>query len=233
VITYAVAMGEGRSGGMRRCTFAAWLGVIAAVVAAQSIVHLAVVFGANRLETVVDLDRSNGLPDLVSTVALGSAAAGAAVAALRTDGASRVVAALLAGSIALLTLADLAHDGAHPSSGVGRLVIAVVAGAAVLTTLVAATSAPRARTTLAIAFCVLAGSFLVIGLDRFDHRFERARGEPIAEYQIVAKEGLELLGWSLVALALWDEALRRRAGALVAPTARTSRARAASRRRVA
>jgi hypothetical protein len=226
-------MGEGPSGGIRRGTFAAWLTVIAAVVAAQSIVHLAVVLGANRLGTVVDLDRSNGLPDLVSTVALGSAAAGAAVAALGTEGTSRVVAALLSGSIALLTLADLAHDGAHPSSRVGRLVIAVVVVAALLTTLFAATSAHRARTTLGIAFCVLAGSFLVIGLDRFDHRFERARGEPIAEYQIVAKEGLELLGWSLVALALWDEALRRPLAVPDAPTARASRAQAASRRRAA
>jgi hypothetical protein len=217
---------------MRRGTFAAWLTVIAAVVAAQTIVHLAVVLGGNRLGTVVDLDRSNGLPDLVSTVALGSAAAGAAVAALRTEGASRVVAALLSGSIALLTLADLAHDGAHPSSRVGRLVIAVVVVAALLTTLFAATSALRARTTLGIAFCVLAGSFLVIGLDRFDHRFERARGEPIAEYQIAAKEGLELLGWSLVALALWDEA-QRRAGVLVPSRAPASRERAASRRRAA
>jgi hypothetical protein len=58
---------------------------------------------------------------------------------------------------------------------------------------------------------VLAASFFVTGLDRLDHWFERERGDPIAEYQIVAKEGLELLGWSLVALALWDEALRRRA----------------------
>ena len=58
---------------------------------------------------------------------------------------------------------------------------------------------------------VLCGSFLVTALDEVDAgRFERERGDPIAEYQIVAKEGLELLGWSLVALALWDEASRRR-----------------------
>ena len=81
----------------------------------------------------------------------------------------------------------------------------------------------------------LCGSFLVTALDQLDAgRFERSRGDPIAEYQIVAKEGLELLGWSLVALALWDEALRRRSRSRREPaTARASRARAASRRRAA
>jgi hypothetical protein len=74
-------------------------------------------------------------------------------------------------------------------------------------------------------------SFYVNALDQVDaQRFERERGDPIAEYQIVAKEGLELLGWSLVALALWDEALRRR-GTTSTATAPASRGRAASRRR--
>ena len=71
-----------------------------------------------------------------------------------------------------------------------------------------------------MATIVLAGSFLVGGLERFDPmRFQRERGDPIAEYQIVAKEGLELLGWSLVALALWDEALRGAAPLTVAYSA--------------
>jgi hypothetical protein len=75
---------------------------------------------------------------------------------------------------------------------------------------------------VALAIGCLAVSFLIIGLDRLDRRFERERGDLIAEYQIVAKEGLELIGWSLVALALWDAALERRPG-----TTKTSR-RAAS-----
>jgi hypothetical protein len=85
----------------------------------------------------------------------------------------------------------------------------------------------RAEANRALLLC----SFLVSGLDRYDHRFERERGDPIAEYQIVAKEGLELLGWSLVALALWDEALRRRRARV--PIARASRAPAAPTRRAA
>jgi hypothetical protein len=85
--------------------------------------------------------------------------------------------------------------------------------------------------TLLLTGALLLCSFLVSGLDRYDHRFERERGDPIAEYQIVAKEGLELLGWSLVALALWDEALRRRRARV--PIARASRAPAAPTRRAA
>ncbi len=110
--------------------------------------------------------------------------------------------------------------------------IALVAVAAVLLAIVGLASGLRPRATLGVAVLVLASSFLVTGLDRLDHWFERARGDPIAEYQIVAKEGLELLGWSLVALALWDEALCRRR-ALTAATARASRAQAPSRRRAA
>jgi hypothetical protein len=109
-----------------------------------------------------------------------------------------------------LTVADLLHDGAHPSSEVGRLVIALVTATAGLLVTVGLEAAGRTRATLAAAGIALACSFLVSGLDRFDIWFERMRGDPVAEYQIVAKEGLELVGWSLVALALWDESLRRR-----------------------
>jgi hypothetical protein len=80
--------------------------------------------------------------------------------------------------------------------------------AAVCLSAIAVNAAPRTRSTLAAAGVVLASSFFVSGLERVDIWFERMRGDPIAEYQIVAKEGLELIGWALVALALWDEAVR-------------------------
>jgi len=122
------------------------------------------------------------------------------------------------------------HDGAHPFRRAGPLVIAIVVATAVLLAIIAADAAHRARVTLVVAAAVLGGSFLAAGLDRLEW-FDRDPGEPIAEYRVVAKEGLELLGWSLVALALWDEALRR--GPLTSTTARASRAQAPSRRRAA
>jgi hypothetical protein len=209
------------------------LALIAALVAAQSVVHLVVVLHFHREGTFVDLDRSNGLPDIVSTIALAVAALGAGAVARREAGVQRIAASCLAAVLTVLTLADLLHDGAHPSSAKGRYVIVLVIVTAVLLAVVAFAAAARARGTLLVALLVLCASFFVTGLDRLDHRFQRARGERTAEFEIVSKEGLELLGWSLVALALWDEALRRRRALETVPTARASRAPAPSRRRAA
>ena len=220
-------MGNERRGGFGRRAFAGWLVVVAALVAAQSIVHLLVVLHLHRVDTVIDLDRSNGLPDLVSTVALLLAALGGGAVALGERGVPRMAAALLASLLAALTLADAFHDGAHPSSTNGRYVIALVAGAAGLMALGARFAPRRTKVTLAVAVLALGASLLVTGLDNVDDRFGRARENPTTEYEIVAKEGLELLGWSLVALVLCDEALRRRRGVRAPATTRASRARAA------
>jgi hypothetical protein len=218
---------------MCRRAFAAWVGVILGLALLQSAVHLAVVLAAGRVGTLVDLDRSNGMPDLASTVALAAAVAGATLIAGEEHGGRLFAPTVLAATLTVLALADLIHDGPHPGSGTGWFVIAMVAAAGLLLAVIAVTSDARTRTTLAVAGFLLVASFLVNGLDRYDQQFERERGDPIAEYQIVAKEGLELLGWSLVALALWDQALRRRRARLRTATAPASRARAASRRRVA
>jgi hypothetical protein len=219
--------------GRGRLAFCGALLLIAALVAAQSVVHLVVVLHLHRIGTFFDLDRSNGLPDIVSTLALGLAALGAAALARGEEGLRRAATGLLAAVLTVLMLADLFHDGAHPSSAKGRYVISLVAVCALLLLVAALFWGTRARVTVAVSVLVLGSSFFVTGLDRLDHRFERARGEKTAEYEIVAKEGLELLGWSLVALALWDEVFRRRSPLVAASTARASRAQAPSRRRAA
>ena len=76
------------------------------------------------------------------------------------------------------------------SAGGGWYVIALV----VATGVTARARRPRvgraaAQRRSAVAAVILVASFLVNGLDRADQWFERARGDPIAEYQIVAKEG--------------------------------------------
>ena len=225
-------MGEERRGGFGRPTFGAIALGIAALVAAQSLVHLLMVLRLGRLGTLVDLDRSNGLPDIVSTIALATATAGGVVLAHRRATVVRSASIGASVLLAVLTLADLLHDGAHPTRRGGPLVIAAVSLTLALLAYVALHSSIRFGATVAVATVVLGGSFLVGGLERFDPaRFQRERGDPITEYQIVVKEGMELLGWSLVALALWDEALRR--GPLTSTTARASRAQAPSRRRAA
>jgi hypothetical protein len=219
--------------GLGRLGYAGAALAIAVLVVAQSVVHLVVVLQFHRMGTFIDLDRSNGLPDIVSTLVLALAAIGAATVSAGESGSRRVRATVLAFVLTLLTLADLFHDGAHPSSATGRYVIALVAFTAALLGILAFGAGTRARVTLALAVLVLGSSFIVTGLDRLNHRFERARGEKTAEYEIVAKEGFELLGWALVALALWDEALRLRRSLVTVPTARASRAPAPSRRRAA
>ena len=222
-------VGEGKSGGFGRRTFVAIVFLITTFVVAQSVVHLVVVLWLDRVGTVVDLDRSNGLPDIVSTLALGLGAVGAGFLAHQERGGGRQVAAGgLAVLLALATVADLRHDGAHPSSPYGPYVIGVVATAGLLVLLVGAASGSRARITFAVAGLALAFSFFVAGLHRADGWFERERGDLVDECQIVAKEGLELLGWSLVALGLWEEALRRRKVASRFSPTRASRAPAAS-----
>jgi hypothetical protein len=221
-------VGEVSRSGLGGRAFAAVVVAIVAIAVAQSVMHLVVRLGLDRADTLVDLDRSNGLPDLVSTVALAACAVGAAVLAWRIAGSRRTAAAAAAALLAALTVADVMHDGAHPFRRAGPLVIATVLATAALLAYIAVDASHRARITLAVAAVVLGGSFLVTGLDRLEW-FDRNRGEPIAEYRVVAKEGLELLGWSLMALALWDEAVR--CGPLTSTTARASRAQAPSRRR--
>lgn len=223
-------MGEVSNSGLGRRAFAAIVIAIVAVIVVQSIAHLVVRLRLDRADTIVDLDRSNGLPDLVSTVALAAGAAGATVLAMRSARSRRVAAAAAAALLGALTVADLMHDGAHPFRQAGPFVIAIVLATAALLALIVLEASHRARITLVVAAAVLGGSFLAAGLDRLEW-FDRNPGEPIAEYRVVAKEGLELLGWSLVTLVLWDEALRR--GRLTSTTARASRAQAPSRRRAA
>ena len=217
---------------MRRLMFAAWIVAIAVVVAAQSGLHLVAVLGEGRLGSAFDLDRSNGVPDLVSTAVLALATVGAALlVGRRSSGVERLLPWLAAPGLALLTLADVVHDGAHPAEAMGRIVIGV---SVVTLVLLGFATEGRSRLTLAVAACLLVGAFLTDGVDRVTQRFEPQRGDWPTESQIVVKEGLELLGWSLVALAIWDEAIRRRRRArVIVPTARASRVPAPSRRRAA
>lgn len=218
---------------MRHGVFVLWLATILGVTLLQSAVHLELVLADGQVGSIADLDRSNGLPDLVSTVALAAATVAAILLARVEVGRRRALTRALAFALTGLTLADAVHDGPHPASSLGWLVIATVVITGVLLVGVAMAAASLTRVVLGVAGCALVASFCVNALDQVDAlRFERERGDPIAEYQIVAKEGLELLGWSLVALALWDEALLRR-GTPSRATAPASRARAASRRRVA
>ena len=65
----------------------------------------------------------------------------------------------------------------------------------------------RPAVTLMAGLTALVATLVVGQLPELEQWFERARGDQIIELQIVAKQGLELLGWSLVALGLFDSAV--------------------------
>ena len=211
--------------GLRHGMFVAWLATTAALVLAQSVVHLALALGADRIGTELDLDRSNGVPDLVSTVVLASATFGAVALTWVEAGRERLAAAIAACLLAVITLADLLHDGAHPARS-GFLVIAFVVGTVAMLAVIGRTASARVRMTLAVGVCLLAGSFFVSGLDRITDDwldrdwFDKDRGDAVEELRIVFKEGFELAGWSLVALGLWDVFAERRAAARESVTPR-------------
>ena len=85
---------------------------------------------------MLDLERSNSLPDLVSTLILTLAAAGAVALAGRERGRRRALAASLGSLLALLVLADVTYDVPHISSVRGATVIGLVVAVGVLLALV-------------------------------------------------------------------------------------------------
>jgi hypothetical protein len=196
-----------------RRSFVALLAALALVCVLQSWAHVWEVMHQSRLDTAFDLDRSNGLPDVLSTVVEAMAAGGAAVLSSQSRGRSRPLGHALAGVLLLVALEDALH--LHPAfttiadtlTGFTAVVGFVLL---VLLVLVNPEASGRARMTVALGLLALTGSLVAGALPEINHWFERARGDPVIEWQIVAKQGLELAGWWLVALALWDTALGSR-----------------------
>ena len=202
-------MGGGESSGMPSRAFRGWIAASLVLLVAQSIAHVALAMGADRPETALDVQHSNGVPDLVSSGVLALAALGALAVARHARGPDAIASLVAAFLLAVLVVADLLHDGAHPSSAGGVLVVGLVVATGISAGLVGLRGSRRCRINLAVAALMLGASFVASGIDRFE-LFEGRRGDAVKELRLVTKEGLELLGWSLVALALWDEALRRR-----------------------
>ena len=203
-------MGTSSRGGLRSRTFALFAGAIVAVVIVQSVVHILFTVDLHHRRSLFDLDRSNGIPDLVSTGVLGLATLGAALVALYEHGVRRVPPAVAAFTLGALTLADLVHDGAHPARNTGKVVVLLAALTLAMTFLVVLGAFRRARVTFAVGVGLLACSFMLSQVREFDPTFDWRHGQRAHELRIVAKEGFELAGWALIGLMLWDVCLARR-----------------------
>lgn len=188
--------------------FRASLAAIAFFVAAQSIIHLIAVGVFDSTNSAVDLDRSSAIPDVASTAVTAVAAGGAIALAVRTAGRERLVAVLLAVALTMIGVDDVV--------GVDRDLMAaatlVFVGATIAATAFVAMhrGERRAALALAVGLVALMATLFAGQLPWIDDWFDRTRGDPIIESQIVLRQGLELVGWGLVALGVWDAALGTR-----------------------
>lgn len=191
---------------MTRSRFAGLIAALLVALALQSSAHVWKTLGQGRIGTELDLDRNNGLPDLLSTAVIAAAALGAAAAGSRIPGSLRRLTAALACVLVLVALDDLLHTSPDRSSAAGVVTGVTAAIGLVLLAGLAVTDdvGRRARVTVTLGLAALATSLAVGFLPEIDEWFERARGDPIIEWETVVKQGLELAGWWLVAVALWD-----------------------------
>jgi hypothetical protein len=216
-----------------RVWFCAGLVATALAVLVQSAAHLAATLPFDDIGSIVDLDRSNSIPDVLSTVVIATAAAGAIVLAARRNGVQRAVAALLAAATGLVAAEDALHRDVGDSSPTELLVLASAALTAVLIAAIGSRESNRVRAALLVGLVLLVGDVVVGHLDQVIPWLERDRGERIAELVIVAKQGLELAGWALIALGIWDAALRSSVGSTADVRRTASRRPAPSKRHAA
>ena len=199
-----------RSGDPVAKTLRIGLGITLLVLVAQSTIGLVLALGLNSYNSLFDLDRNNGIPDLLSTAAILAAGLGAtelAVARSRDRWLSGALAVLLL----IVALDDLLQQEARSSNPWGRSVIVTLIALTVLTLVIARSAPGRARLTLLIGLLLLAVAVKnAYEYDQFLNllgRGDQERGDFDYELGIVLKQGLEFVGWSLVATGIWATAV--------------------------
>lgn len=184
-----------------------------AVLAAQSAADLVAVLGFHSYNSLVDLDRSNAVPDLVSIAIILSAAVGSAMLATRRR-AVRQTTGALAVMIALVAIEDVAHLSDDASTIHGRVVIATIVCAALLVIAVAL------RTSGTPRICMLLGIALLAIDVKIPFAYDQLmnvtgnpwvqRGDFLYELGVVLDEGIETTAWALLSVGLWVAALEAR-----------------------
>jgi hypothetical protein len=207
-------------GDFRKQLIVASLIVGALVVVAQSVAHLVVTVGLGACDatgfapcpSTFDLDHNNGISDVVSTIVIGVAAAGAAVLGATRRGDRRAL--TLASVLVLITFDDAFHTEDNLGSLHGVVVLGTIAVAALLTIWVAASSPPQCRWFLWLGTGLLALDvkmpFLYDQLMNTIGQPSLLRGDLLYELGVVLDEAMELAGWILIGIGLWDAALTTR-----------------------
>ena len=188
------------------------------MIAAQSVAHFVVTLGANldfaQSDSVFDLERSNGVPDIVSTAVIVAAAVGAMVLAVRAQP-GRLLASGLAAALLVVATDDTLHPGYGGTGSDALVVLGTLLAAVTLTTWVALGTHGVARTSLLVGLLLLVldvkAPFAYDQLMNTVSQPSLVRGDFLYELGVVLDEGMELMGWTFVMVGLWDAALATRA----------------------
>jgi hypothetical protein len=214
MVSGAMRPGDGLNHSTSSDAFAKTLrfGLAAALMlfAVQSAIGLFAALALNSYDSVFDLDRNNGIPDLLSTGAILATAFGAAklAAAAKRD---RWQAATLALLLAVVAVDDLFQQEVDLGNAWGMSVAVALVPSALLIVVIALRAPRRAALTLLIGlFLLVVAVKNAYEYDQFLNilgRGDQERGDFDYELGIVLKQGLELLGWSFVAIGIWATAL--------------------------
>jgi cell division protein FtsW (lipid II flippase) len=182
----------------------------------QSVAGLVASLHFRSYNSGFDLNRNNAIPDVLSTAAILAAALGAIALAARVTR-DRWQARALAILLAVVALDDLLQKEAGDANAWNVSVIITLALTTFLILAIATRVPRRAGVTLLIGLCLLVAAVKNAGLAPYDDRLlialthsDEQRGDLGYELDIVLKQGLELFGWSLVAIGIWATAVAAR-----------------------
>jgi hypothetical protein len=184
--------------------------------ALQSAAGLVAALHFHSYNSAFDLDRNNGIPDLLSTLAILAAALGATALAARLTR-YRWQAAALAILLSIVVLDDVTQTEAGDANAWNVSVMITLALTTFLIVSFARQAPRRAGLTLVIGLCLLVAAVKNAWVSPYDHLLTalgdrgEQRGDVGYELGIVLKQGLELFGWGLVAIGLWATAIAARA----------------------
>lgn len=206
------------------------VGVLVAVVlvVAQSLADVLNIWLADLSVRPFDIDANNSVFDVISTVAIGTAAIAAGVLAWR-DAAHRLEAAALAGLLVVAAVADVLQlGGSVVRDGSTQILYLVLLVGVALAWWVARVGPDLARRIVRVGIVCLLASIVVDTVFREIneplHLWLR-RGDAGHEVFTLVKQGLELGGWVLVATGLYAVAAARwrssEASAIVSSSAAT------------
>jgi len=190
----------------------------AIVIVAQSAMHLVATVGFGvctktgfgTCPSIYDLDHNNGISDVISTVTIALAALGACVLGARRRP-HELTAFALAAFLLLVTFDDAVHLEDTLGSIYGLIVLGTIVCAALLTIRVATGVSAGSRQLLLVGVAILAldakAPFFYDQLMNVVGRPDLVRGDLLYELGVVLDEAMELTGWILVAVGMWDAAL--------------------------